>query len=315
MAVALENQIQKEIIEIADGRCRYNSGNLKERFFKLADDFCTPYGGVLDYGNYSFFLLGSLFHKQCKIEGTITCKSDRPLISQPRITIVPPKGVALVLGMDKECHSCKADSLAIKQLLESRNFTTHHFVDPSSSELQEKLTQFALELKAGDTFVFYYSGHGGQVADENGDESDKLDETLILLDRPFLDDELRKLFAAFKIGVKILFLSDSCHSGTVYKDLSETPNGPLSDDSLDPLPIKSKFIAITSSREDELSLMGEPLSYFTNLLIKTWDSGNFDGTIKAFYENIHKESSSQEAQYYATGIDVKDFEAVRPFQL
>ncbi|MBK6876066.1 MAG: hypothetical protein IPG99_06305 [Ignavibacteria bacterium] len=35
-------------------------------------------------------------------------------------------------------------------------------------------------LRKGDLFVIYYSGHGGQVSDVNGDEADAYDETWCL---------------------------------------------------------------------------------------------------------------------------------------
>ena len=62
-----------------------------------------------------------------------------------------------------------------------------------------------------------YSGHGGQLKDENNDEDDFLDETWCLYDRQYVDDELNARLRDFKPGVKIFVLSDACHSGTVVK--------------------------------------------------------------------------------------------------
>jgi hypothetical protein len=93
----------------------------------------------------------------------------------------------------------------------------------------------------GDTVLFYFSGHGTQVWDENGDErGDGKDEALIMWDariRPritprdgyrgrafpasairncLLDDEIHTLLTRLK-GRRVIFISDSCHSGSVYK--------------------------------------------------------------------------------------------------
>jgi len=75
----------------------------------------------------------------------------------------------------------------------------------------------AKALVAGDLFFMTYSGHGGQVPDVSGDEADKQDETWCLFDGQLIDDELYFELGKFASGVRILVLSDSCHSGTVTR--------------------------------------------------------------------------------------------------
>ena len=75
----------------------------------------------------------------------------------------------------------------------------------------------AKALKSGDLFFLTYSGHGGQVPDVTGEEADKQDETWCLFDGQLIDDELYYELSRFKAGVRILVLSDSCHSGTVTR--------------------------------------------------------------------------------------------------
>lgn len=72
-------------------------------------------------------------------------------------------------------------------------------------------------LSAGDLFFMTYSGHGGQVPDVSGDEPDKQDETRCLYDGQLIDDELYFEFSRFAAGVRILVLSDSCHSGSITR--------------------------------------------------------------------------------------------------
>ena len=77
----------------------------------------------------------------------------------------------------------------------------------------------AKSLRAGDLFFLSYSGHGGQVPDVSGDEEDdKQDETWCLYDGQLIDDELYYELSRFAAGVRILVLSDSCHSGTVTRE-------------------------------------------------------------------------------------------------
>jgi hypothetical protein len=72
-------------------------------------------------------------------------------------------------------------------------------------------------LKAGDLLFLSYSGHGGQIPDVTGEETDKLDETWCLYNGELIDDEVFLELSRFKAGVRILVLSDSCHSGTVTR--------------------------------------------------------------------------------------------------
>src|SRR5690349_18204302 len=77
--------------------------------------------------------------------------------------------------------------------------------------------QASNDLGPQDILFLTYSGHGGQVADEAGDEDDGKDETWVLYDRQLVDDELYALWAKFQPGVRIIMLSDSCHSGTMAR--------------------------------------------------------------------------------------------------
>lgn len=84
----------------------------------------------------------------------------------------------------------------------------------------------AKALKSGDLFFMSYSGHGGQVPDTSGDEADKLDETWCLYDGQLIDDELYLELSRFAAGVRVLVISDSCHSGTVTRDMPPPPPPP-----------------------------------------------------------------------------------------
>jgi hypothetical protein len=75
----------------------------------------------------------------------------------------------------------------------------------------------AKALKSGDFFFLTFSGHGGQVDDVSGEEQDRLDETWCLFDAQLIDDELYLELSRFAKGVRVLVLSDSCHSGTVTR--------------------------------------------------------------------------------------------------
>src|SRR5215212_10639420 len=81
----------------------------------------------------------------------------------------------------------------------------------------------AKQLKSGDLLFLTYSGHGGQIPDVTGEEDDKLDETWCLYDGELIDDEVYLELSRFAAGVRVLVLSDSCHSGTVTR--ARVPEG------------------------------------------------------------------------------------------
>ena len=51
----------------------------------------------------------------------------------------------------------------------------------------------------------------------SGEEEDKKDETWCLYDGELIDDEVFIELAQFAEGVRIIVLSDSCHSGSVVR--------------------------------------------------------------------------------------------------
>jgi hypothetical protein len=81
--------------------------------------------------------------------------------------------------------------------------------------------QWLLEgAQPGDSLFFHYSGHGGQMPDDNGDEDDGMDETLIPVDYQtqgqIRDDTIFKLLVApLPRGVTLVSVFDCCHSGTI----------------------------------------------------------------------------------------------------
>ena len=76
----------------------------------------------------------------------------------------------------------------------------------------------ARALRSGDLLFLTYSGHGGQIPDVTGEEPDQQDETWCLYDGELIDDEVYLELGRFAAGVRILVLSDSCHSGTVLRE-------------------------------------------------------------------------------------------------
>lgn len=85
------------------------------------------------------------------------------------------------------------------------------------------LSEASQQLIAGDMLLLTYAGHGGVLPDVSGDESDGIDETWCLYDGHLIDDELGLAWTRFAQGVRILVVSDSCHSGTMTRGVLGMP--------------------------------------------------------------------------------------------
>lgn len=103
------------------------------------------------------------------------------------------------------------------------------------------MRNFRDRCKPGDIVLVHYSGHGQQIADNNGDEPDGLDEALVAWGAPaeyyngyngekhLRDDEFNELLLEIrgKIGSKgnMLVVVDACHSGTISRGAGKKRGG------------------------------------------------------------------------------------------
>ncbi len=120
------------------------------------------------------------------------------------------------------------DAAAMSALLASRGYRVTTLIDRAATRAAI-LDSIASELEAGlrrdDDLVFYFAGHGSQVAGSDAEESDGLDETLVPADAasgaPDLrDDELRSRFGHLLArGARLTVVVDACHSGSAFRGL------------------------------------------------------------------------------------------------
>jgi len=93
------------------------------------------------------------------------------------------------------------------------------------ANMEDALEEIGSRAGPDDTFVFFYSGHGGRLERAAGPEvsdPDALDETLVMYDAQIRDDEMRAMFEQIQAGTTLVFL-DSCFSGGFAKDLISVP--------------------------------------------------------------------------------------------
>ncbi|XXF77358.1 caspase family protein [Myxococcaceae bacterium GXIMD 01537] len=141
-----------------------------------------------------------------------------------------PQGISLNIGLnavdpghyagwDGVLQACEADADDMESIAKAQGFQTKKLLTKQATRknVVNLLGQASKTLKRGDTFLFSYSGHGGQLPDRNSEEDDGLDETWCLYDGEIIDDEIYVMLGKFAEGVRVFMLSDSCHSGTVSR--------------------------------------------------------------------------------------------------
>lgn len=148
------------------------------------------------------------------------------------------KGYSLHIGLNKidkqhysdvpELKAAVADAVFWKEFAEQSGYTARHFhdKDATSGAVLAALTDYAAKMVPGDILLLTYAGHGSQIANEKavGLDNERYDQTWCLFNRELLDDELFEAFRAFREGTRILIVSDSCHSGTMARDVKDPKN-------------------------------------------------------------------------------------------
>lgn len=189
-------------------------------------------------------------------------------------------------------------------------------------------------LQTGDILLLTYAGHGGILPDKSGDESDGYDETWCLYDGHLLDDELNLLWKGFAQGVRILVISDSCHSGTVTRGGIGQPRAMPDDVAVDTWRNQREFYRnllesmeddcnsaplasvrlLSACREDQIAYDGLPNGFFTKTLKEVWDDGGFNGNYALFFERIYDRMYQyQPPDHVLTGQPDPVYDSQKPF--
>jgi hypothetical protein len=202
-------------------------------------------------------------------------------------------------------------------------------------------------LKSGDIFVVSYSGHGGQTPDINGDEPDGLGETWCLYDAQLIDDELHALWGAFAAGVRIVMLSDCCHSGrasreplylgqdgaqrprvframprdvatTVYQKNQSFYDPILAarDTALSLRDVSASILLVSACQDNQLAEEGSFNGVFTGTLKSVWNGGTYRGAYRRFFRDIGaRMPPDQTPRVSMVGAVNPEFAAQSPFAI
>lgn len=219
------------------------------------------------------------------------------------------------------CWGCELDVDNIERLLLPLGIdvSTLKTSEASADRVLRALKTAADTLRPSDLFVFYYSGHGGQQPDFDGDEDDHHDETLVLYDRELIDDKLNEIWVSFRPGVRIVMLSDSCNSGTNYRmpgrdRRKPKPIAPVPDDVSGDM--KAQMIHMGGCRDASTSSGYLGGGAFTMSLCNAWDGGQFSGDYRRLYEQtVAGVHTGQQPQYNEYGPVTGEFRSQQPFTI
>ncbi len=80
-------------------------------------------------------------------------------------------------GWDGQLKGCEKDAKDMAAIARKQKFAASILLNEQATAdaVKVAISTVAGQLKSGDTFLLTYSGHGGQVPDTNGDETE--DET------------------------------------------------------------------------------------------------------------------------------------------
>jgi hypothetical protein len=254
--------------------------------------------------------------------------------------------------------TCEQDAKDMQSIAISQDFKSSFMLlseNATRDAVKSAIRSASDELSEGDMLFLTYSGHGGFVLDESGDEEDNLDETWCLYDGQLIDDELYHLWSLFDEGVRILILSDSCHSGTVAK---ANPMGVEPDDRIFKKKLLSyevakevylnnkdfysdieKYYGVTEEKSKDIkasikliaACQDPQVSYtmtfaknsiFTEKLKEIWDEGRFTGDYNELFARVKEEVESldflptiQTPNLFDIGKEDEAFDTAKPFTI
>lgn len=188
------------------------------------------------------------------------------------------------LGPNSNLNGCINDTLDVRDfLINNCGFVSDDISLLHDSRATKKSILEMLEVllktfnNSDDILVFHFSGHGSQVKDVTGTETDGLSEVLVSYDHdwnnPLLDKDLAKIINEPSSATNRIIILDCCHSGTGTRNF--TAPG---------CPIKYRYIKPPNDIMAEMLPNGS-----INDFIKTSERGFWD-----FVDNLLKKSGKKE---------------------
>ena len=112
------------------------------------------------------------------------------------------------------------DSCTVAENHKKRGYENFYLVNPTPERFLDLLAFFLHNTK--EALTVFFTGHGAQVKDRNGDEDDGFDEAMVFDSGHIIDDDLLVLVEdSCPKNLRLFLLTDCCHSGSIWDLQSE----------------------------------------------------------------------------------------------
>jgi hypothetical protein len=257
-----------------------------------------------------------------------------------------------------ELFGCLRDADRMEELARAQGCGTVRTLrdgQATANHVLEAIAATARSMDAGDLLILTYSGHGSRIPDETRASDGCQDSTWVLYDRMLAGKELGAMWPRFAPGTRIAMVSDSCHSGTVDREvylqamrsLRATPGQvkPVELRTLDPasaedaarlfarnhpelqrvpptrqIEVGASVLLLAACQDDQTAADGRDNGLFTQKLLEAWGpidrGGTFQGNYPGFCDTIKDAMPSyQIPNLDSTGARAPSFESERPFNV
>ena len=254
---------------------------------------------------------------------------------------------SIYYGDSGALNACVNDAYAMAGIALSKGFSSVKLLINEKATCQnfiKEMDSAISSLSPGGILFLTFAGHGGQIPSKisPGD----MDEVWCFFDGIIKDNDLCNYWAKLSKGIRVLLISDSCHSGgivrfeeegkwTYLQDLnSKVPisrgiqNFVFGEESESNIvkwetckngkPIEASIRLLSACDSHEKAKDGASHGAFTTALLKVWQGGDFKGNYLDYFSQISEmmeNRKSQIPQHVLVGKSDAQFNNQLPFSI
>jgi metacaspase-1 len=217
-------------------------------------------------------------------------------------------GRSLCIGVDTSASPgglAEADACALANVAREQGFCSSTLLlgaEATRARVRSQLRGAAAASRAGDLFLMTFSGHGGRKPCADGASRSGLRGVWVLSDGSLDDAEMHEDLAAFRPGVRILVISDSCNGG-IPANAADTR-------------VAASVLVLSACQADRFADAAGMPAHFTTALLRAWHGGDRHVGYRGFFARVAAEMPEyQRPGYHWVGVPDTRFEAESPFSV
>lgn len=162
-------------------------------------------------------------------------KNHSPNKNLPPMDKPKKTAISLHIGIDQVDQSyyggyvpdllgCVNDMNSMKAFAKKRGYEPHTLSNAQATKeaIRQKIVELGNQVEDGGILLISYAGHGTQLPNNNhaldDNEQDFKDETWVTYNGFLLDDEIYNCLSEIQGNIRVVLMSDSCHSETMSRD-------------------------------------------------------------------------------------------------